>query len=512
MGYMDASPTSAEQPAPLPADVGARRAGAAAARVAKNSAWLIAQPLLLNAISLFATAYIARTLGPADYGRFVFALAFITLFMPFTNMGLRFIATRDLATSERAEASEYIAKMSTLRLVLAVASAGACVAFAALGHASNETAQVVYIASAIIVLQAVASTATDVFQAFESMRLVAQVQFVAGLALTIGSVVTLAAGLGLPGLMGSYVLGNLIGAALGLYYLYTRYARLRLAIDLGFWRSSLVRAAPLFVPSLVIQAGTRLGVVVLATVAGQAAVGAFGAANTLVEKLSIIPDGVCTALFPTLAAEYARSREEAGAIYRRVFRYFLLLALPIAVGTTVLAGPIIGIMYGKAYAGSTLVLVVLAWGLFASFFAQLLGWTVGAIGRERQGFVVPIAATVAYLGTAAALTPSLHELGLAVAGVVLSAVAYVLNRRIVRAHLVRSSMRRTDAARVLLASAIMAAVTYAVRSAPVWISIPVGAVTYGVALLAVRAVERSEVTALLDAIRARLRARTAASR
>jgi O-antigen/teichoic acid export membrane protein len=502
---MDA-PESAPSLQPAAGSAAGPGAGHAEAgrRIAKNSMWLIAQPLVLNAISIFATAYIARTLGPEDYGRFVFALAFIAFFMPFTNLGLRTISTRDLATTEKANAAGYVGRITTLRLLLSILMAGICILAAVLGDMAPATARTVYLASAIIVLQAISGTATDVFQAFEDMRPVAEVQFIAGLTLTIGSVLALFLGWGLTGLMASYVVGNLLGASLSLWYLYTRLIPPLLVVDWAFWRQSLWRAAPLFVPNLVMAAGTRVGVMLLAAMSGQAAVGAYGAAFTLVDRLSIVPDGVCTAMFPTLASTYARSREDAAALYRRVFRYFLILALPIAVGTSVVAGPIVSLMYGKDYGKTGPILAVLAWGLFASFFAQLATWTVGAIKQERRGFHVPIVATVVFMILSAALIPKLEEMGLALAGIVFAAALVFLNDRILREHLGARGMARGDAGRVILASAIMGVSVWLVRGLPVWISIPVGAAVYAAALFAVRAVAPSELRTMLGLFRGRV--------
>ena len=96
----------------------------ASARVVKNSFWLIAQPLLMNAISLFQVAYVARHLGKIGYGRFVFAIAFTAMFMPVTNLGLRLLTVRHIATSDRKDVAAYVGKMTTLRFLLSLLGAG----------------------------------------------------------------------------------------------------------------------------------------------------------------------------------------------------------------------------------------------------------------------------------------------------------------------------------------------------------------------------------------------------
>ncbi len=68
-------------------------------RVAKNSLWLIAQPVLLNLLSLLAVPYITRMLGEEDYGRFTLGFALIAMFSPLVNMGLRAITVRDLVVA-----------------------------------------------------------------------------------------------------------------------------------------------------------------------------------------------------------------------------------------------------------------------------------------------------------------------------------------------------------------------------------------------------------------------------
>ena len=45
--------------------------------VAKNTAWLVLQPLLMNVLSLAATAYITRGLGATEFGRFNLGLGFV---------------------------------------------------------------------------------------------------------------------------------------------------------------------------------------------------------------------------------------------------------------------------------------------------------------------------------------------------------------------------------------------------------------------------------------------------
>ena len=98
---------------------------------------------------------------------------------------------------------------------------------------------------------------------------------------------------------------------------------------------------------------------------------AYGAANNLVERLMIIPDGICTAIFPTMAAVYQSSKEEANHLFQNYFLYLLLLALPLAIGVSILAKPIVNLIYGAEYQATALILQIMIWALFLIFLTTL---------------------------------------------------------------------------------------------------------------------------------------------
>ena len=99
------------------------------------------------------------------------------------------------------------------------------------------------------------------------------------------------------------------------------------------------------IPGVLNAITAKIGVVMLAKFSGDAAVGTYAAANGLVERLYNIPDSIGMAVFPTIAVLYSISRQEAGVLFRRVVSYAIMLGLPIAVGTTVLADPIVTLVY-----------------------------------------------------------------------------------------------------------------------------------------------------------------------
>jgi len=61
-----------------------------------NSGWLMFEKLLRMAVGLFVNVWIARYLGPENFGLLSYALAFAFLFLPLVTLGLDEIVVRNL--------------------------------------------------------------------------------------------------------------------------------------------------------------------------------------------------------------------------------------------------------------------------------------------------------------------------------------------------------------------------------------------------------------------------------
>ena len=174
-------------------------------------------------------------------------------------------------------------------------------------------------------------------------------------------------------------------------------------------------------------------------------------------------------------------------------------------GTGIVSTPIITLIYGKAYQGSPLVLTLLIWGLFMSLFGQLQYWTVNATHHERRVFFMPIIATSIYLVSCVLLIWGFQETGLAVAGLVLAAVNFILFETVIRSSITPYSIERGVLWKVLVASAVMAAVTFPLRRLSILISIPAAAVSYGAMVIALKIVPPDDLAAIRKLVRKRLR-------
>lgn len=462
-------------------------------RVAKNSIWLIIHPLILNMISLFVIGYIARCLGKADYGKFVFAFSFILMFMPIINMGIGSITTREI-TENRPIAPELLGKLIPLRIFLAVIAIFLVVISINIMGYPIDSKIVVYMAAMTLIFYSLTITFHSVFQGLEKMEYIAYVQFVSGFILTFMSVVVLFLGFRLIGLTQVYYFGSFIGMCLCCYYILKVVSNTHIKIDLLFWKMRIIQGIPFFLPGLLTLLGTRIGIVILSKVAGDSSVGIYGAANSLVERLSIIPDGICTAIFPAISAVFKASKEDASHLFKKFYWILFLIGMPISVGTSILAVPMINLIYGSEYVSASLVLQLLVWGLFFTFLNLIQTTALGAIHYEKKAVIASFVATPCSIIFGLILIPLFKESGAGMASLIVNIISFYINYRFIKKYLIHDGLFKDSSFfKAVSCSLVMGSVVYFLRHQNIFIAVISGIIVYAVMILYLKLVSINDI-------------------
>jgi PST family polysaccharide transporter len=66
-------------------------------KIVSNFGWLLSDKILQMGLALFVGIWVARYLGPTQFGIYNYAISFVGMFMPLVNMGLPSIVVRDIA-------------------------------------------------------------------------------------------------------------------------------------------------------------------------------------------------------------------------------------------------------------------------------------------------------------------------------------------------------------------------------------------------------------------------------
>ena len=125
--------------------------------IAKNTSYLTLALIIQKVISFSYFTLLARYLGPADLGKYYFAISFTTIFAIFIDLGLANVIIREVA-KEGAKAGKLLANVLGLKLPLALVSLLAAAVIINFSHPDPLVKTLVYISCISMVLDSFTAT------------------------------------------------------------------------------------------------------------------------------------------------------------------------------------------------------------------------------------------------------------------------------------------------------------------------------------------------------------------
>jgi len=178
-------------------------------------------------------------------------------------------------------------------------------------------------------------------------------------------------------------------------------------------------------PAITMGASQGLGLmsynfdsVLLGFLLGPTAVGWYNAAYKPVTVVLAMPVTYFLGLFPALSRTYTESREAFRQIVVRSLRLTSIFAVPLGVGGTFLAEPIISLLFGPAYANSVPVLRILSWSAMLAILRGTCKHALIAAGKPWLDLRCAGASAVLNLGLNLLFIPRYGIIGAAVATLV----------------------------------------------------------------------------------------------
>ena len=356
-------------------------------QVVGNIGWQIGDNLLRMGVGLLLGIWVARYLGPEQFGLFSYALAFVALFAPLATLGLDDIVVRNLVR-DPAGKNATLGTAFLLKLGGGIVSFLAAIAVMVILHPADRQS---FWLVAIIAVGAL-------FQALNAIELWfnAQVQAkypvlarnAAFLGCALGKIALILGGAPLIAFAWISLVETVLGAA-GLviayqsqgYQLRQWFGRLQVAADL------LKDSWPLIFSCIIIVIYLRIDQVMLGEMIGSEAVGVYSVAVRLAEVWLFFSGAVYWSVLPGLLE--TRAANEA-LFYERLQQYYNLMALSayaIAIPVMLLANWLVPMLFGMEYAEAGPMLAVLIWANLFIYLESARSAFFNAMNWYRIHFV-----------------------------------------------------------------------------------------------------------------------------
>jgi len=224
--------------------------------------------------------------------------------------------------------------------------------------------------------------------------------------------------------------GELLLAFLALVVLRRRGVPLRLEFDPEVLRPLLSRGGALATSALLGLVIYNVSFLFLRAVEGPAAVGYLSAAVALVTFFLNVGTAYSMSLLPSLAA-LVGDRQRQVALFQTAALHVTALALPIAAGGSLLAVPLVALLYGPGYLPAATPLALLLWSIPVCVLRDLPLMALQAAGREAVVLRVTAWAALLHLILNVLLVPRWGLVGAATAGLTTETVRLLLAFKVV---------------------------------------------------------------------------------
>lgn len=480
-----------------------------ARKVAGNTLIQIFGRVITTATALVVVAALTRYLGVSAFGDYTTIFAYVSFYGVLADFGFFWIMLREIS-KDGADEDAIVSNVLTLRTFLGIAvfALGYLIALAIPQYSEEVKAGIGIIAFAWL-WTALNSTFVGVFQRHLRMDQAVMTDVLGRVVTLIGVLWVIGVGGTLTQILLIYALGNFVNFVASLL-LGRKFVNVRFAFDFALWKRIALEAWPMGVVLILHSIYFKIDTVMLSLMKGSVDVGIYGAPYKILEVLLTVPVMFLGNVFPTLTRYLESKDRRLPRIFQQSFDVLAMIALPLVVGTIILAEPILGFVAGEEYITTSTVqflgtaatgataLQILIVAVGVAFFSNFFNYLLIAMGKQRS-LVAPNAGFVAanVVGNFF-IIPYLSYIGASITTVVTEVlVTLTLGWLVWRSIHLIPSLRHF--VRIGLAALAMGVATYLLRDSALIVSVGASVVVYAAALYLFGAISPS----LIDAVRKR---------
>ena len=395
-------------------------------KILSNTAWLFSDKVLRMGVGLFVSVWIARYLGPEDFGLFSFGIAFVSLLSALSTLGLPSVVVRDIVSDPK-RSREILGSSFVLQIMSGITAFAILLILIPIFRPNDQSAINIV---AIIGL-------TLLFRASESIKcwFESQVQskysvwaenavFVMIAVTKIGLILVGAS-------LFAFVWVVVLEGVLTAIFLFAMYEWVGGSIRA--WQFRLARATtllkhswPLVLSGLAVMVYMRIDQIMLGQILNDKAVGIYTAAVRVSEAWYFIPVAIVGSVFPALLDAKKASEALYLEQFQKLYDVLVMVALAVAIPVTFLADLIVGTLFGAEYREAGAILSIHIWTALFVFLGVASGRWFIVENRQFLAFQRVCLGMVINITLNWVLIPKYGGIGAAVATLISQAVATLL--------------------------------------------------------------------------------------
>ena len=436
-------------------------------RLASNTILSFIANLTIKGSDTLLFIGLGRLLGPDSAGEFTLGKTFFTLVFTLSAWGLHELLVREIAP-QREKSGYYFINYLLVRIsITAITYLLLLTTLNWLLPYTPETKTIIKIISLAVFPEAIFSLSQAIFIAHEQMKTPALAAIVNG-----GTKLALGALFMLNGAAVETIAWVIpIGSGLSIIVFIPALIRLfrqtplhvPMRINIRFIFAQL-RYTPGFIAiGIFYMLDFQTDTFLISLYLSQADVGWYGAAQTIMLGFWLLSIAVRSALYPLMARFHRDSTAKFEELYRKSMQYLMIFILPAATGITLLAQPIIVLIFKQAFIPATPALQWSIWAAVANFLAVPCVIIMLIINRQEYVARATAISMVINIGLNIWLLPAYGITGSAIARVAATSVLFLVIYRYVEKNIIKVNLWQISI-RPLLALSLMSITVWLMRS------------------------------------------------
>lgn len=349
----------------------------------KNSAWMLLENLLRVFSTVVVSIYVARYLGPIDFGILSFTLAVVAILMAFSRLGFESTLVKDLS-KHPAIAEQLLGTALTMVFVVGLMVYILLITLSPFLGGDDKTNTYLFIIALGLLFQPV-----FVFDYFFQSKVLARISTYAKVcALIVSSLVKIflvVNSFEMVWIVLAYAMDYfLLSLFLVMFYIKNWYSFEYMKFSFRLAKPLIKKAIPMALSIVAAIAYLKTDLVMIYYLLDDYSVGIYAASARIFDGLVMLPVVVSISLLPLLTKKYDSSRKEYEAFVGFVLGAFVWLGIVVGLVFSINSSWIISMVFGHAYTSADEVLAIISWAFLLTAVGSILSRHFVVIANEYE--------------------------------------------------------------------------------------------------------------------------------
>lgn len=383
-------------------------------KTVKNAGYLVVGKIIQMIFGVIVGILTARYLGPANYGLLNYAGAYTAFFTVFCTLGINSVLVKELVDHPDNEGI-VIGTSLCLRSISSFMSAITIIMISSVIDAGESETILIVSLSCVGMFFHVFEVFNYWFQRRLESRITAKATLIAYLLSSAYKVYLLATGKSVAyfALVSSI---DYLCLGLILFYEYKRNNGQPLGFSWQYGKQLLKRSCHFILPGLMVSIYGQTDKLMLKQMISESEIGYYATAISLCSMWCFILSAIIDSIYPSIMeASKAGNKQLFKKRNVQLYAIVFYMSVTVSLGFTILAKPVIYILYGESYLPAVNPLRIITWYTAFSYLGVARNAWVVAEARQKYLFPIYAASAVANVVLNYLLIPSLGASGAAIA-------------------------------------------------------------------------------------------------